>query len=335
MFRRPVFADPKTDFAFQRIFGTEEHKLALIGFLNDILELDEIHRITDVQLLDPAQRPKIVELKMSIVDVKCTDIRGIHYVVEMQVLNVEAFEKRVVYNVAKAYTNQLGKGVTYPVLNDIIGITICDFILWPDSDAQKVPMLSRWRMQEQSSGALGLGALQFVFLELPKYPKDKTPKTMVERWAYFFREAENLEMVPEELNHPPLVEALDAARIAHFTREEWDAYIEAGMALQNERGLLSLAEKEGLKKGLDQGRKQGLDEGRKQGIDEGRKQGIDEGRKQGLDEGRKQGLRQNIRDLCDVLDIEVTPERLAKLESLDADALSALRDRIKLAKMWA
>jgi hypothetical protein len=41
----------------------------------------------------------------SIVDVKCVDLRGTTYVVEMQVLNVEAFEKRVVYNAAKAYTN--------------------------------------------------------------------------------------------------------------------------------------------------------------------------------------------------------------------------------------
>ena len=30
-------------------------------------------------------------------------------------------------------------------------------------------MLSRWRMQEQSSGTRGLSQLQLVFLELPEY----------------------------------------------------------------------------------------------------------------------------------------------------------------------
>jgi hypothetical protein len=54
--------------------------------------------------LPPEQRPKVDELKHSIVDVK-----------------------RVVYNVAKAYTNQLDVGQTYPDLNDVIGISICDF----------------------------------------------------------------------------------------------------------------------------------------------------------------------------------------------------------------
>jgi hypothetical protein len=48
---RPTFADPKTDFAFKRIFGSEEHKDVLIAFLNDMLELDGEHRIVRVDLL--------------------------------------------------------------------------------------------------------------------------------------------------------------------------------------------------------------------------------------------------------------------------------------------
>ncbi len=306
---RPVFADPKTDFTFHRIFGSEKHKSALIGFLNDILQLDDAHRITEVTFLDPTQRPKVEELKLSIVDVKCKDARGIHYVVEMQVLNVEAFGKRVVYNVAKAYTNQLDAGADYPALNDIVGISICDFELWPRREGSKVPMVSRWKMQEQASGTVGLLSMQFVFLELPKYDKSGEPETIIEKWAYFFREAKNLEMVPEALNHPPIVEALDASRTAAFTKAEWDEYILSGMAIQNERGMLSLARKEG------------------------RLEGIDEGRKQGIDEGRKQLLRA-VCDICELLSIPLSSERLAHLESLDLTNLAALRERIKTTKTW-
>ncbi|HRI70844.1 MAG TPA: Rpn family recombination-promoting nuclease/putative transposase [Polyangium sp.] len=327
MARRPVFADPKTDFTFHRIFGSEKHKPALIGFLNDILALDDEHRVVEVVFLDPTQRPKVEELKLSIVDVKCKDARGVQYVVEMQVLNVEAFDKRVVYNVAKAYTNQLDVGDGYPKLNDIVGITICDFEMWPQHEGYQVPMVSRWKLQEQSSGTVGLLALQFVFLELPKYDVEGPPQTSIEKWAYFFREARNLEMVPEALQYPPIVEALDAARTAAFSADEWDAYIRAGMAIQNERGMLSLAEKQGHKKGLDEGLKKGL----KKGLDEGLKKGLDEGLKKGL----QAGLRQAIRDLCDVLGIEYTSERNAELERLDADALSTLRDRIKSTKTWS
>jgi hypothetical protein len=148
---RPLFADPKTDFVFKKLFGTEEHKPLLMALLNGLLELDEAHRVVQVELLPPVQ-----ELKYSIVDVKCTDARGAHCVVEMQVLNVEGFEKRVVYNVAKAYTGQLEAGQPYPDLNDVIGVTVCDFELWPRAQWPRVPMLSRWRMQEQHGGDPGL-----------------------------------------------------------------------------------------------------------------------------------------------------------------------------------
>jgi predicted transposase/invertase (TIGR01784 family) len=231
------------------IFGSDDHKTALLGFLNDILQLDETHRIASVALLPPEQRPKVSELKNSIVDVKCVDARGATYVVEMQVFNVEAFEKRVMYNVAKAYTNQLGVGFAYPELDDVVGITICDFELWPRKETPHVPMLSRWRMQEQESGVTGLPHLQFVFLELPKYAAGHDPETSVDKWAYFFREAGTLMAIPEALRHPPLLDALEGARTARFNRQEWDAYIAASMAIQNERGALSLARREGRDEG--------------------------------------------------------------------------------------
>ena len=249
MRRTPVFGDPKTDFVFQRVFGSEDHLTALLGFLNDLLQLDDAHRISSVVLLPPEQRPRVDELKNSIVDVKCVDAAGTTYVVEMQVLNVEAFEKRVVYNVAKAYTNQLSVGFAYPELDDVIGITVCNFELWPRRQAPHVPMLSRWRMQEQESGVKGLPHLQFVFLELPKYAAGHDPKTSVDKWAYFFREAGNLMAIPEALQEPPLLDALEGARTARFNREEWDAYIAAGMAIQNELGALSLARKQGRDEG--------------------------------------------------------------------------------------
>src|SRR5215468_10259736 len=137
---RPTFADPKTDFVFKRILGSEQHKDVLVAFLNDMLGLDEVHRIVRVELLSPEQRPAVAELQLSIVNVKCTDARGVVYVVEMQVLQVEGFEKRIVENAAKAYANQSTQGDACPNLNDVVGITICDFTLWPDTEGRPLPM---------------------------------------------------------------------------------------------------------------------------------------------------------------------------------------------------
>ena len=134
--------------------------------------------------MPPELKPSVQEAKLSIVDVKCIDAQGTSYVIEMQVLPVEGFDKRVVYNACKSYTGQLRGGEEYPKLNDVVAISICDFELWPaKGDGPAVPMVSHWRMQEQHSGEKGLPQVQYVFLELPKYEAGATPETLVDKWA--------------------------------------------------------------------------------------------------------------------------------------------------------
>jgi predicted transposase/invertase (TIGR01784 family) len=254
----PVFADPKTDFVFKRIFGSEARKPLLIALLDHLLELEGEHRILDVEHLSGEQHVDVAELKLSIVDVKCTDATGRRFVVEMQVLKVEGFEKRVVYNASKAYVMQLRSAEEYPTLCDVVGVTICNFELWPEKDRDgrfTVPMLSRWRMQEPHSGERGMPQVQYAFLELPKYQAGADPQTLVERWAYFFREAKNLNVVPPALSEGPFREALEVARTATFEPEAWEAYERAKMAEQDARGALAVAHEEGKLEGKLEGKR--------------------------------------------------------------------------------
>ncbi|MFO0760893.1 MAG: Rpn family recombination-promoting nuclease/putative transposase [Byssovorax sp.] len=244
----PVFADPKTDVVFKRIFGDEARKPLLIALLNDLLELSGPRRIRSVQHFSLEQRVTPPKSKLSIVDVKCTTASGRRFVVEMQVLPVEGFEKRVVYNASKAYVMQIRGGDDYPKLCDVVGVTICNFTLWPTKikgKGYKVPMLSRWRMQEQKSGHKGLRQVQYAFLELPKYGAGEAPETLIDKWAYFFREAKNLEVVPPALSEGPFREALEVARRSTFTDTEWEEYERAKMAEQDELGRISFAHRQG------------------------------------------------------------------------------------------
>jgi predicted transposase/invertase (TIGR01784 family) len=315
---RPVFADPKTDFVFKRIFGTEVHKRLLIELLNALLELDDEHRIVDLKYLSPEQHVPIDELKLSLVDVKCLDQSGRHYVVEMQVLNVEGFEKRVVYNTSKAYVTQLRTGEDYPQLDDVVGVTICDFLLWPEppqTGGPPVPMLSRWRMQEQHAGARALDHIQFVFLELPKYQAGDEPDGLIDRWAYFFREAKNLDVVPPVLASPPFRDALEVARISYFSAAELEVYDQAKIAEQDARGALSLAELHGRAAG--------------------RIAGLEEGLARGHEEGLAEGLRRAIRSLCKAFDVELDPERDAALGTMESAELEALQERLLRDRSWS
>ncbi len=76
------FLDPKNNFAFKRIFGTEKNKDILVHFLNDILGLTGEAEIKDVDFLSPIQNPEIAAKKESIVDVLCRDSTGVQFICE-------------------------------------------------------------------------------------------------------------------------------------------------------------------------------------------------------------------------------------------------------------
>ncbi|MDX8406650.1 MAG: Rpn family recombination-promoting nuclease/putative transposase, partial [Mariprofundus sp.] len=88
------FLNPKTDFAFKRIFGSAESSDILISFLNAILGLQSPFCIAEVTIIDPYRAPKIKGMKDTYLDVQAKDEQGKSYIIEMQVLNVEGFEQR-------------------------------------------------------------------------------------------------------------------------------------------------------------------------------------------------------------------------------------------------
>ena len=106
------FINPRTDFAFKKIFGSPQSKDILINFL-DALLYEGKSVIQDLTILDPYQVPRIRGIKESYLDVKALLADGQTVIIEMQVLNVLGFKKRVLYNAAKSYSAQLEVGDDY------------------------------------------------------------------------------------------------------------------------------------------------------------------------------------------------------------------------------
>ena len=100
-----------------------------------------------------------------------------------------------------------------------------------------------------------LSQVQYVFLELPKYAAGDAPATLVDKWAFFFREAKNLDVVPPSLADTPFREALEVSRTAGFTSDEWEAYERAKMAEQDARGALAIERQEGRAEGETEGKR--------------------------------------------------------------------------------
>jgi hypothetical protein len=247
-----AFADLKNDFVFRRIFAM--HADLLCSLLNDLLERSGDHTIETIEYLPSEQLPLAAGAKLSILDVRCKDRSGTTFVVEMQLIHVDGFINRVVYNACKAYAGQLQESEEYIELTDVVAISICNFELWPDDEQRAqglplVPMLSRWHMTEHKSGNHGLLQVQYVFLELPKLPRERPKEPGAELWAWLFAHARELPEIPADLGAGPYRRALEIANKATFTQGELDAYRRVIDEIQQAQALARARWREGRAEG--------------------------------------------------------------------------------------
>jgi len=233
------FVDVKNDVAFRKIFGNENKKVILISFLNAVLGLEGQNRVKEVSLLNPFQLPRIAGEKSSIIDVRATDEKGATFIVEMQVAEPSGFDKRVLYYTSKDYAGQINAGDDYPLLRPVYFIGILDFNYFIGKD-----YLSSHSIIDEATGENGFKDLKFRFIELKKFNKKAFElKTIIDMWTFFIKNAEDLDVMPDNVDDEGLKEAYEEAAQHNWTREAYDAYIYSGIREQDEKGRVELAER--------------------------------------------------------------------------------------------
>ena len=249
-----IFIDPKTDFAFKKIFGSKKSKDILIGFLNAILYQEKLI-IQDLEILDPYQAPRIKGIKDSYLDVKATIAGGKTVIIEMQVLNVLGFEKRVLYNAAKAFSIQLAVGEDYTLLNPVIALTITDFEMFEGNPK----VISHYRLKEKDDLTDYSDDIELVFVELPKFRKTLPQlETITDKWLYFLKAANTLQSVPPSMGEiPEINHAFEVARQSKLGKRELEVLEQRSMALHDSRNAILKAQQEGEQKGREEGREEG------------------------------------------------------------------------------
>jgi len=240
-----IFINPKTDFAFKKIFGSEQSKDILISFLNALLyEARPI--IEDLEILNPYLAPRIRGVKDTYLDVKARITGNKTVIIEMQVLNVEGFEERILYNAAKAYSIQLDSGEDYTLLNPVIALTITDFEMFPNLDQ----VISRFVLKEKDYLIDYLiYDIELVFVELPKFNKElEELETLTDKWIYFLKSARRLDVVPETMGEVPEIrKAFEVANQANLTREELEDLEKREIWIHDQRNAIKKAVNQALK----------------------------------------------------------------------------------------
>jgi predicted transposase/invertase (TIGR01784 family) len=227
----------------------------LISFLNAILDYTGDGAIVDLTILDPYLAPKLQGMKDTYVDVRAKLKNGNSVIVEMQVLNVQGFEQRVLYNAAKEFSNQLTGGQAYKLLNPVIALTFTDFKLFDDISHYQ----SNFVMQEKSRFIQYSDDIELVFVELPKFNKNENELDDIkDKWIYFVKNAGKLDYIPVALKEPCIEEALSMVNEASLSREELELQHRRHDFILLQQGSLELAEAKGVEKGMELGKQEGV-----------------------------------------------------------------------------
>jgi len=255
------FLDVKTDYAFKKVFGSNENKPLLIKFLNSVIVFNDNAKIKDLTIEDPYNIPMLKGMKDSFVDVKAVLDNDTKVIIEMQVLNHKGFEKRVLYNMAKNYSMQLHKSEDYHLLNPVIALSIVDFIMFEDSNK----VINNFKLLEKEEFINYSDDIELIFIELPKFNKELNQlKTLQEKFIYFIKHSDNLTLIPKELED--IKDALATINEATLTPEELELQHKRKEFIYIQKSSVDLAQEKGFEQGVERGIEKGIEQGIEQGI---------------------------------------------------------------------
>lgn len=124
--------DPRNDFMFKRIFGSEENRDVLLAFLNRTFEEAGNPPLTEIVLLNPYTDKDTPDEKQSILDIKARSADGELINIEMQLFNPYNMPKRTLYYWSSLYAHQLKESDKYQELKKCVTINILNFSMLPN-----------------------------------------------------------------------------------------------------------------------------------------------------------------------------------------------------------
>lgn len=249
------YLDPKADLTFKKVFG--EHPDLVISLLNALLPLDENELVQSVEYLPTKLVPENPLRKNSIVDVRCKDNLGRQFIVEMQMNWSQEFQQRVLFNSAKAYVRQMGKGGDYSLLLPVYSLNLVNDVIDPTLPGY----YHSYRLVHEEHSDRVIDGLRLVFVELPKFkPQNFSQKKMHVLWLRYLTEIhdDTTEVSPDLKENPVISKALTEIRESAFTKVELESYEKFWDAISVEITRYN--------SGLRKGRMEGRAEGRAEGI---------------------------------------------------------------------
>ncbi|MGZ6250890.1 MAG: Rpn family recombination-promoting nuclease/putative transposase [Candidatus Chromulinivorax sp.] len=245
------FANPKTDFTFKRLFGSENHKRLTISLLNNILGRTKENAIIEITFCNTENIPAMDSEKESYLDILCTDQLQNNFIIEMQVAKEQGFRKRSFFYTALGIVEQMHKGDDYTKIKPVIFIGILNHPMFANKDR----VISHHIICDMDTKQQSFQEGEWHYVELCNFHTSlENLQTDTDKWLYFLKHAENLTMIPNQFaESAEFQEAFEVIEQSLWTPQERRVYLKSLDELNKNNRLQAGIFEEGFHDGFEKG----------------------------------------------------------------------------------
>lgn len=237
------YINPYTDFGFKKLFGEEGNKNLLVDFLNQLLPSH--HQIADLTFQNVEHVPDTIEERKAFFDIHCKSTTGERFIVEMQKAKVDFFKDRSLYYLTYPIREQAQRGDWNFELSAIYFIAVLDFWYEPEMTAKFHRFVA---LKDQDNDPF-YSKLGLIYLQMPAFKKTAAElETHFDKWAYFLKNLEKFEDIPQMLNESVFEQAFNTAEVANFTKAQREDYEKSRLSYIGIRQVTETAKKDGEQK---------------------------------------------------------------------------------------
>ena len=246
----------RNDYAFKKLFGTEENKDIMIEFLSLVTLLSK-DDFDDVRIENSEQIPRFYNDKTGRLDIKIRLHDGRKIDVEMQNTYFDYYPKRSIFYCSKLIHEHFMSGFQYAQLKKCIAINVLN-----SSFKLSEKIHSIYQIRETEEQTLLDELLEIHFLDLTKLQKDNL--TSLEKWLMFIKTDSKEERSMLAQGNPVMAKANKVMDIFYLDEQERKRY-EAAWEYESDRlSMINESERKGLERGRAEGEARGKAEGSRQ-----------------------------------------------------------------------
>lgn len=292
-----AYMDLTTDYAFKRVFASENNKDLLISLINAVL--GGRRDVVDLSYERNEHVGEVTAIGTIILDLCCTADDGTKFIIEVQRSPQLNFKRRMLYYGSKLIVDQAPTGDRKSWNYDVSAVYVIalmeGFVFTDDPDSKDVR--SAIYLCNSDTGSVFYEDLCFIYIQLFNFTKaDDALKSDLDTWLYLLKNMPRMTGYPPQLLEQPLFEKLfNVAQYSKLDKEERMMYDVSLKRKWDQEAVRQLQERQletAIKQSLDEGIKKGLETGVKRGI----KEGVEKGMKAGVEKGMKAGVEKGIEE---------------------------------------